>query len=907
MNVNEEQEADNEIVREKCGLFIGMTAVPTYSNVDYDDDLFIEKVIKKSFSAFRAKLNEKYDVGSIVSDFLYQPSVYYAMGSFSMISLSYVDDFHFGNFSFRPYGRYVDKDYKDNSNFQYQVVNGFNLKSNRQLSNLDMSSYNFIGVIKLKINSTLLIGTGMRAIDYVKSALQSQIKIDCVITESFSWHEITCVLFCDSMMDMHQVLKDIRSIEADVDSEVFSNSLLSNLKQKEFEIDTCHLFTDTETIYGINPDLIHDPDNGISERYLRYINNTDDRVKDKNIRVSTKMHVKTGHEDDVIKLLSSKKLQEVINGNFQFVNGRRDVGVPFLNGTIQEYILFWRKVFKNRDILASLQSNVRKIHSNVSFGISYQKYEGGTDQLKSLSFLNHFFNYLKFDSAEIAAIESNIKSLHISRDICNQVITLFTNYNDIICDVNLWSYYLDLRALLKSIQDYLRSVANGDEKIVDANKGNTRKISYVTSYLLKLINIFEVSYSNRFLDSKRNGYNLDTKGHFNGGVHQILQSYDGVFKKFYQNLTLSSRGGIEFDEMLLPTVSYGVYTSGIKSTINVLHLNYFQLFQPEFFLFSLPKESINYLLEGAFFNYGTNDEVRANDLLHDIRKLKKNLAYKIHNEPIIEYKELMYKYLPVDRLDTKINYILYYIFLFKLQWQTNGQEDDDFLIGEEEYDWMGFTFWLWNIFIQTANLHNVDSSIRVSSLREHYFPYYLAIYKLLGTLPEKSELKEYICDPQLRYHLFDKQNCIHDEAQRLYRYLDRWDREEMNEKFDDVIESAMEMLRNFKQQSRDFEFVKDLTKFNRNTLTSIMNSIRQDDDSDYIQTHIRNPDTGVGVNNLKYRPAIFDPHGGLFVRDPLLRQNMLTTRLHIIHHLRDMSYSIKLDYILSLIKHADES
>lgn len=910
----EESQPKSYTRREDAGLFIGLTTVPTYSNSDIKNTNPLMDVIDETFTQFKSNLEDKFNESSTkLASFLYQPINYYAVGSFSLITYSYVDDFHFGNFSFRPYNRYLKGESLENSNFQYQVINGFHLDYNKELQDIDFLDYNYTAVVKLKINSSLLIGGGVDMLQEIKANLKNKdiAGVQCIVTESFSWHEISCIYFSDSLLKIQNSIKDVRAKTFKNYNLELNDTLFHKISIKNQDLDQNnlkhHVFTDTETIYGINPKILDD-----EELLKNYISS---EVDDK-IRISTKIHVKTGHIDNVIDLLHKKQFDNCIDRKFRFVNGKRDLGIVFKNKTVSDYIQFWKVMHQHPEIHQEFRSHIRKIHSNVSMELDIkpkgpkenENLEAPIKNESNTSFHSQLFKDLKFGGKKIKQLERSLKSLHISKDVSNPVLTLFTNFNDIICDINLYCYYVDLRALLDNIYTTVTNLAGIEDTTQNTNPTDTRKVRYVSDLLLKLTSIFEVAYSNRFLDSKRNGYNLDTKGQFNGGVHQILQAYDGVFKGVSQGLTLNKQ---EHSLIQLPIVSYGDYTAGIKSTINVLHLNYFQLFQPEFFLFALPKEAINYLLDKAFLTQ-SDGEYSLKGMLDKIKKVQSELSYQIHNEPDLKYKTLLYKYFPVDRIKTKLNYILYYVFFIKLQWENIKEKTGTATLQRPSYDIDTFTFWLWNIYSQTSNLYNTDGSLSVSSLRQHYFSYFFAICNLTDSdIPIKIEdFKRLVQNPEIIYHLFDHEgSCIHNECVELYNYLLDWDENIMEYMLTELIGDAKKILRGFNASNNDseYKFVSNFLKENKSKLRQFKDMITTDVSTNAIATYLRHPMTGRGMtSNKNLTSALFDPQGGLFIRDAKLRMKVLSQRLEIIKAMRDNAYNLKLNYILTLVKHSDE-
>ncbi|MCD2258626.1 hypothetical protein [Psychroserpens luteolus] len=868
-----------EIIENHEGLFVGLSSIPIYSNEKFDISNFSNNIIDKTFAQFREELKNNLKDKDQLDDELYKSINFYAFGFFNLITFSFIDDFHFGNFSFRPYNKHIGEGV-NNSNFQFQVVNGYNLRYNNENLTTQLEESPFICVCKLKINSSLLIGIGRQVIEEIINELKATYcdqNCRLIISESFSWHEITVILMSDNLTSIMERVKKMRfqttdTFQWDVD---LKNSLASFLTNENTE--GINIFTDTESIFGINPKFFG---NQLGKKTAFFKNYEKLKIDDE-IKISTKIQMKTGHASQIQKeFFENESVKALIEEGLNITSGRSDYTFRYKQNSIINYINFWDLVINDKSIKNVINSNVRKLHSNISM-----KFNGSVDCKLNTDMHANLFKKLKFSGVEIGVIESQLKKLKVSKEISNSVLTLYTNFNDIICDVNLYCFYIDLKSLLDSLKGIIYRLSNYSSNHDQMFSGNSifqyRKVTEISKMLLLYIRNFQTAYGNRFLDSKRNGYNLDTKGEFNGGVHQVIHAYDSLFKIASESLRLAN---ISNSKDYLPIASFGDYENGIKASINNLHLNYFQLFQPEFFLFSMIKESINALLDFSWLEK-TDDGIQAEELLA-LGKLKRELAISINSEPSLKNKELLFEYLPPEKIDRKINYFLYYSTFIELIWKDDIET---------------FTFWLWNVYIQTSNLYNIDGTIRIDLFKEHFAAYYISVRHLYLNQDNINQvittlIKDTITSPDLLFYIFDKtdgEDSVFEECDKLYNYILKNDNEYK-------ILQILTVYKNHANKMKlgdlsDNDFFNKVSKLITTNIVLFKDMIESSGDGG-ITSYVRKPASGHGIYKDNYSDAVFDPHGGLFVREPNLRKKFLSLRMNIINEARDISYKYKIAF-----------
>lgn len=165
------------------------------------------------------------------------------MGNFDIISLTLIDDFYFGNFHFKPYSKHILHKF-NSTNFQYQIIYSLeniylNLNELHELRN-----YNFISIVRLKINYLIYKDSKANYIDEIKENLKIKlsqyINNPIIISTSYSWHELTLIVVGNNLIEVKRIITLIRTMS------------IPNQPQNS-EIN--HLFVDTHTTFGIAQSL----------------------------------------------------------------------------------------------------------------------------------------------------------------------------------------------------------------------------------------------------------------------------------------------------------------------------------------------------------------------------------------------------------------------------------------------------------------------------------------------------------------------------------------------------------------------------------------------------------------------------------------------------------------------------
>lgn len=835
---------------EDYGLFIGLSVMPTYSNRSINTNMMIDEILEDMFLNYREKLKNSLSPKELNPE-LYKPLHYLTFGNFNVLSLCQIDDFYFGNFSFRPYSKYIREKNRSESNYQYQVTNGVNnivSKSDSILSEFDAKL--FVGICKIKIHPYFLLRDGYDVLARIKTILLDELKkredIISIISESFSWHELTILIFSNSVSKILNSIIDIRKFD---ESKFSSTELSKNQNLK-------HLFVDTHTTIGFKRELL-------DKQSIEFINY--ERInEDDEINISSKLQIKTGHGRNLRKIFENLFSEEIDSKLIKFIDGRSDHVLQFNKKAIHSFLSCWGKLMNLYDNENSPWNHIRKIHTNVSTLIT--DVENNSHYKFDTKYHTELFQKLKFTEPEISKIELDLQKLNVAKDVSNIVLSAFSNFNDIICDVTLYQYFISTKPLLINLKELLNSLANNDNTIINFKKEyELRAVYKLTELILKYINTWQVAFQNRFQESKRYGYNTDSKVEFNGGVHQIIQTYDSLYKLIISTYKISAS---VLDKYLVPIATYGSQQIGIRSTIQNLHLNYYQLFQPEYFLFGLTKEALNKQLSRYWF-----DDEHVKGIIQDINQLSKEISQLIHEVSDIEFKKLLFQFCEPKELKDRINYIATYAV-----WYDNMFDDNLDL----------FTFWFWHTYLQTSENYNIDGSLRISVFRKTLFAIECA-NKCLKIEKTTSDFINSIksTDFQFIATQINKEtgNNILKECSDCIKFFEN--NNFIFYKINNIVDKLINLSLKIDREEANYKEFKKitisyLTEFRKDILTNGNQSV-----------YLREPESGKGFNYSNYTNAIIDPHGGTFVVNSNVRHGYFKRKINLFTELRELGMRYK--------------
>jgi hypothetical protein len=946
-----------------AGVFVGLVDIPLGHEVEFYEAIFYDPRLQRGmFFKYQEELKKNFkQAGEGQSDefkefenYFYIPRPYSMFGEFDLGIISLIDDFEFSCRTFHSYDPIIGSagDKLDRRGFAHQVIVGpFPRFSHGPESDpVELAKRTFlaaqfplIGICQLKLNNALLIGEGsnlLRAtINYIKSAFNEveYSNTELLILESYSWNEITLLVFSDSYLKIVDfLLNSVREktvgevynfflqrknaldaqLKAENDParrEKFKNAIdqyqnLANVMNKAATIDIenwaneySHLFQISATYLGFDFQIFKDFKEGNTTSSLYNKISPDDFVYP-----IYNWTVKAGHLKDTANILGA-------TGDVSIRPGKRDLIFPRSDRPLstKAFINEFLELQNKRDLSQHALSSVTIVAKDII---------PSTEAVHSdHHFLRSRLNKLSFEFKEIEELSETMTGLGIPKIIAQRVINAISNYNEGITDQALYLYFIELRHFIERLID-----------TVVAYKTRRSEIDQLNNILTESIDCFEKGYRNRFYSGYRLSDITDFNLEFKGGIQQLVSSFDIAFKTISQ--TLGAPGAFVFVGG----------DPGVGNTEIAISLNYSHIFQPENFAAIATHEVGNqFLRRKKPYRYGrlsseafmlrdptaaANIENAIDDLFDTFRKQSKRFYL-----PENAIRGVFDHFTPKFFDDIFADYISYYF----------GYYQDASL----------FDFWSWNHFITLPGIYQNTNQLNAADVLkllirvltvlrfcnleffEKYFESgayrHTVLFAPIETPYDIILVRNRYDVPGSIRHLFAtiKEFFDHDLYYEGSPFT-KW-----NEAVKDFVEGEFNTIfRNFSKKTRD-DIIKDIIlSFQNGDVYPYDDFIRSfgkeviyhypEDLRGFFYIHCllyayhclikaevggkatllwRNPGTGTPQIGSGESPYLFDQRGGTFVCKPAVRKSYFMYRCALTMSLWDYAHKKKASQISRLV------
>lgn len=606
-------------ILDKASIFVGLTSLPIGRESEF------RKRLKGMFEEHRKKVSRHFSPESKESfkDF-FLPQFYYTFSSFDLAVLSLINDFEFPTQTFHPYHPlwpdHIDKSQisinkQENqtsdkiSSFYHQVNIGLvprfspgelseavNLAKNTFLKDQPLP---LIAICQLKLNNEPLIGTGT---DFLRCVIRGlrlhfeeenpkkdgirQKNLQIIILRSITWSELTLILFSTSYDMIARSLLKIRSMKVGDLAQILKGAdkrdpLEGNLENWEClaqlfmkrirnatgiesvleEFSDTPVFMNSTTTMGFRFELFEE---GIHAQNIKPIDEQD------KIYPFCRFLAEPAHLGNAIKKTVGKPLNEC-SDDILLCAGRGDFVYPLWKSehfeipiSTKEFIKLLAEKFRREDSETHI-SGINIIISKSPNSLLQEEMK--LDRLipemkgKNLSLKNCLRDFVIDIERVKKQIHEPMKRATLPKVVTLRIINAIALYNEGIQDEFLFSNFLELRSYIEVLLNNIVS------------KISERDDSYLSTsnYLNTAVDIFEKAWRNRFHATWRLGEITDFNLDFKGGIQQIVTALDGAYKALTS--ILGKPGAI--------AVVAG--SPRISSTEMSIELNYFDIFQPEFF------------------------------------------------------------------------------------------------------------------------------------------------------------------------------------------------------------------------------------------------------------------------------------------------------------------------------------
>lgn len=743
------------ITFETTGLLIGMIGYP----FDIEGVKFFRKEFKESlFESYKNNIanrfgkDQKEEYKKLA---VFKPIGYHLFGSYNLAVLSLIDGYAFGNRVFHPGHENLNE---NTNNYRYQVLTGVGCKINEkedylhrkaELTFLKTSErYPYIGITRLKLNNSLLIGSGMNLMQAIRMQLEVILgdksfenNIEAFTIDTFGSSEIVLVSFADSLMKLHRLIAKIKSwqikdIISEQNQSIIKDSLLDALYRNKKE--NFHVFSGAYTHLGY--DLEWEKN---KTKFLRCA--SDKRL---GLKMQFRWEFKPGHDHALceIKEYYEKKWSEKVHTKWQNKSSEdlkaikeawqrktwiyhevkshlTGANVYYLsqNFDLKTYREYIRTFFKK----LKLERHLRSLRTHLYY--MNKPWEEGEEIHKDYEWK---FGNLKISEKDMNCFRAQLVKCGISKLTKERIMKMFARFNEYIQNRQTYIYFIELRGYLLDVIERIDFYA--EHEAID--------IEEIDRYLTDVIAAFDGAFFNRFHQSVREGAQNDITLEYNGGMQQYASSFTLIFKEALQ--VLNSHFPEERSENAF------VYISGYESVISqreIMRINMNLITFPELFAISIYKEAGNFIIERektpqekSGNNIGRNLEKWHNGLY--LKTLPENFQKIIRHAPFYRQDCTAHRYLAYSLNIDLIKYFLADV--HNLYFGFNG-----------DYDLLHYFYWKY--LLQLSNCYKRNGEVKVEDfisllLRLIMIQYYL--YQEDSDAKQKISTlwKERIFDPRLK-------------------------------------------------------------------------------------------------------------------------------------------------------------
>ncbi|MBK8698175.1 MAG: hypothetical protein IPN29_00810 [Saprospiraceae bacterium] len=563
---------------------------------------------------------------------LYNPLKYYIFGNYDIAFISLVDSYKFAQKLFTPKSK-SDENNKNESEedidhevlnpHSFQVLTGMvsgqdesNFLRNfffERLRDKDCKISTFVGICNLKINNGLLVGTGYffykKVLEHIKKIVsnilvqqQDDPSAISLTMQSFSWFEISLIIFSDKPERISKIITKLREQKLDniaqidssdiddiIKSSIYAGVDATNNKEDKYRIDQImqsHIFADTHSYFGVNYDQFKDKE---------FMKNIPGGKLD--LKAEIEWQVKPGHLANLVDIITkhlkhidpTKEPEKYYNLKHPYlITGKTDYYIaekesPDFGNTHKLFQIFFDEETRIYDYVKKVKTNIQFQHEVKILPENDKPFSENSPQFVFRKKLKQ----LAISPKQINDINSKLKALKVSRQIRSKITKVFYNYNNGILDSILFVYFTDFTGFIDSVIKLINKTYSDWKKLFSDEPFDTESSLSVKDFedsLKKMLSDFEEAYEIRMLNCYQfediSDFDLD----FNSSIQQILTTYSGV---------ATSVSNLFYGETVV--VAPLIQLNDNTTVANYFSINYnvYHLLSPEFVFFTITKEVLN--------------------------------------------------------------------------------------------------------------------------------------------------------------------------------------------------------------------------------------------------------------------------------------------------------------------------
>lgn len=645
------------------------------ANVPIKDELEFVKKIEQYYTEYSTNVSTNSNNSKHQEDNLFLGYKYYVMGNYDIAIVSKINSYDFAQRLFIPLGKNKGAN-TESPTYTYQIVTGIlKEKPNVKIDDNLYKKYKFLGICNFKLNNGFVVGNGTIFTDAVAEIFKLKLKEilndkgDFIIMNSFSWFEFSILCYVNEPNLISTIISILRGLQIHelkknkAYKSILQNSAKEILNKNKETLGTKNIVSDTHSYFCINYDFMNDPESKKTE-----------------IELTTEIEwqIKPGHTSEFKRNLIDK-LGTIFKPDSDYlITGKTDLVVEEneskkLSNNIEIQQVFNKEMSEKEDG-GKLINQISNIKTKVY--LHYRPTGNKNSDSNSCS-----FRKLLVNNIDLGEINSDLKSLKISKQCRANVLKMFYHYkngiNDPILSLYFFDFYYFIKNVLRNIEVYVKFLDNPYDNKIIHNVDDYENFNSVEEFEYKLSEsflVFERAFNVRMLNSYRYEDISDINLDFNSSIQQLLSMYN----------TLAFSVG----EIFKTDRNNKIISVNYKSTVaNVTSINYnvYDLLTPEFIFYSLPKEILNY-------HSAQSKDTNYSQILNE---LESEFEFLISDFNQTSYSEYLHGFLEAEILDFKYLYIEAIRFFFSF----NCNKDC-------------FVYWTWAYAFKTSSAYNITGSFR---------------------------------------------------------------------------------------------------------------------------------------------------------------------------------------------------
>lgn len=622
------------------------------------------------------------------------------------------------------------------------------------------------------------------------------------------------------------------------------------------------LFIDTESYFGFDFRLLKSENSSLLEK----IDAGD------SMDLFCQWSVKPGHlQDSISDLIANNELTTCV--------GRGDLFEQATGLTTREMV---------GQVLNSLKTDsrpqhARRRHTMPAMGRTVMESLGLKEE-QNATYVDPDLAPMSFSVQEISHIQNGLRALWAPKILTVKVLNAFTNFNDGILDPSLYGYFIELLPIMKLFK----------EKVVAWNEGREKSsLEEITEALGNLTENFERAYCNRFYNSNRMGDITDFNLDFNGGIQQLITSFDSAYKAICSEL-----GRPE-------SFVYVAGNPGIFSTRFEARLDYYHVFQPEIFASIANHEAATFYFTRYCgqpvppFAVATDIAQSEHPSHPDQGALLRRLSRPRRSKD--PQQKVMWEFVTDELFKVIVVDLLAFYFGYNRNYSV-------------------FAYWYWGYYAQTYEAYSDAGKVDVTR-----FGSFMLRMRWIERMTRSS------ASPALRFGMTEFDNSYQETRKVVDDFLDsiwnqsdlvNWNREavyfveskfgeihrthpgETTDQITERLESEMLKMRAKLEQGETCVYAerneKSSFKFTEQIFYAYLSLLKKRfGDGDIL---LDRPREGIAVVNATSAKALFDPVGGIFTHDPETRRQRFRYRAGFTMSLWDMAQKEKKRTVLERLR-----